>query len=74
MVDADWSNRQIVRALFLDEDKVGRHLKEYLAQCQLRDVSGGSPSKLNEQQSQGLIAHLKTNTYANAHKVIQHVL
>lgn len=46
--DKGWANRQIAEALLIDEQTIGRHVDEYLANKKLTLSSGGSTGKLNK--------------------------
>ena len=53
-----WTYRQIVEALFWDEETISEHVNEYQESRKLSIQTGGSQSKLNEQQTQELMKHL----------------
>jgi len=69
-----WSVSKISQALRLHRETVSRHLKEFGNERKLSPNNGGSSSKLNEQQSEELIAHLEENLYATAFEICQYVL
>lgn len=68
--DDGWTHRQIGKALFLDEQTVAY---EYLSDEKLSIESGGSESKLNDEESSELISHLESNIYATVNEIRQHV-
>lgn len=59
-----WTQKQIAQALRIHETTVCGHLKDYIFQEKLKPISGGSSSKLNEQQTIEIISHLEQNTYS----------
>ena len=71
--DDGLSNREIARVLFLNEESIGRHIKDYLNQSRLANDSGGSCSKLNKSQSTELISHLNTKLYPDALQISHYV-
>ena len=60
--DMSWSYALIAEALFLDEDTVGRHLKEYQESRKLKAEYQGAPSKLTDKQTSNLLTHLTEHT------------
>jgi transposase len=73
LADEGLSHRDIARVLFLNEETIARHLKDYWKHRKLKNNSGGSRSKLNAEQTQALIAHVKGVIYTDAHKLIAYV-
>ena len=71
--DKGWTYKQIAEALLIHETTVGGYLSDYLQEEKLKPGSGGSRSKLNEQQTEELIAHLEQNTYPSTKEIIEHV-
>lgn len=61
--DMGWSYALIAEALFLDEDTVGRHLKEYQESRKLKAEYQGAQSKLTDEQRSNLVTHLTEHTY-----------
>jgi transposase len=74
LADRGWSHRQIAEALLLDDDTVARHVKEFKDGGKLEISSGGSESKLSEEQASELVEHLRTMTYCKAKDICAHVL
>ena len=68
-----WTQKQIAQALRIHETTVCGHLKDYLLQEKLKPSSGGSSSKLNEQQTIEILSHLEQNTYPSTKEIIQYV-
>lgn len=68
-----WTQKQIAQALRIHETTVWGHLKDYLFQEKLKPISGGSSSKLNEQQTIEIISHLEQNTYPSTKEIIQYI-
>lgn len=61
--DMGWTYALIAEALFLDEDTVGRHLKEYQESRKLKSEYPGAQGKLTNEQAAKLVAHLTEHTY-----------
>lgn len=57
--DRGWTYAQIAQALLIHETTVWQHLSDYLREEKLKPKHGGSQSKLDEQQTEELIAHLE---------------
>jgi transposase len=68
-----WTYKQIAEALLIHETTVWGHLSDYLHGEKLKPSGGGSRSKLNEQQTAELIAHLEANTYPSTKEIIAYV-
>jgi transposase len=71
--DDDWSLRAIAEALFLTEEGVRQHLKDYAATGKLKPQNGGSDGFLDGEQSAELAAHVEFHLYAKASEVVAHV-
>lgn len=71
--DRGWSYKQIAQALLIHETTVWGHLTDYLRDEKLKPSSGGSRSKLDEQQTEELIAHLEQNTYPSTKEIINYI-
>lgn len=67
-----WTVSQISQALRLHQSTVIRHIQEY-ASGKLKNESGGSQSRLSQEQTQELIAHLEEHTYHHNHEIILYV-
>lgn len=73
LANEGWTQKQIAQALRIHETTVWGHVKDYVLQEKLKPISGGSSSKLNEQQTTEIIAHLEKNTYPSTKEIIQHI-
>jgi transposase len=71
--DKGWTYKQISQALLIHETTVWGYLYDYLREEKLKPNSGGSRSKLDEQQTEELIAHLEKNTYPSTKEIIEYV-
>jgi transposase len=71
--DKGWTYKQIAQALLIHETTVWGYLSDYLQEEKLKPNSGGSRSKLDDQQTEELIAHLEQNTYPSTKEIISHV-
>jgi|TARA_B100001964_G_C14113059_1_gene544784 transposase len=69
-----WSHLRIAEALFLDDETVARHIKEYKETQKLSLDSGGSSSKLTVEQSSELTTHLMEEVYVKVADVCVYVL
>lgn len=68
-----WTQKQIAQALRIHETTVWGHVNDYVLQEKLKPSSGGSSSKLNEQQTIEILSHLEQNTYPSTKEIIQYV-
>lgn len=73
LANEGWTYKQIAQALRIHETTVREHLRDYLCEEKLRHNNGGSKSKLDNQQTEELIAHLEQNTYPSTKEIIAHV-
>jgi transposase len=71
--DKGWTYKQIAQALLIHETTVWGYLCDYLREEKLKPSSGGSRSKLDEQQTEELIAHLEQNTYPSTKEIIEYI-
>jgi transposase len=71
--DKGWTYKQIAQALLIHETTVWGYLNDYLREEKLKPASGGSRSKLDEQQTEELIAHLEENTYPSTKEIIAYI-
>jgi transposase len=72
--DSGWSYRQISEALFLDEETISKHVDEYVTQRKLSIQSGGSKSKLSDEQESALAEHLESKTYLKVVEICDYVV
>jgi transposase len=61
--DDGYGYSEIARILLLDDETIRRHIEDYLSKKKVNPENGGSVSKLNEVETQGLIQHLSEITY-----------
>jgi transposase len=73
LADKGWTHKQIAEALLIHETTAWTHLNDYLDERNLYPNSGGSSSKLNEIQTQELIAYLERNTYPSTKEIIEYI-
>lgn len=71
--DKGWTYKQIAEALLIHETTVWGYLCDYLREEKLKPNSGGSRSKLDEQETEELIAHLEGNTYPSTKEIIEYI-
>jgi transposase len=71
--DDDWSLGAIAEALFLTEEGVRQHLKEYAASGKLKPENGGSEGFLSERQTAELLSHLDERLYAKVCDIAAYV-
>lgn len=70
----NWSLDRIAQALRLHKDTIRRHLEEFEKEKKLAPANGGSVTKLNEKQTEELIAHLEANLYQKVSDICAYVL
>jgi transposase len=63
LFDKGWSVAAITEALLLSEDAIREHINEYRESKKLKPGNGGSTQKLSIEQSNKLVAHLRSHTY-----------
>jgi len=68
-----WKQEHIAQALRIHETTVWEHLNEYATLKKLTLKSGGSSSKISEEQSLELEKYLEENTCANTNEIIAYV-
>jgi transposase len=73
LADKGWTYKQIGEALFVDQETISRHIQEYNENKKITLNSGGSSSKLNQEQTQELITYLEENTYTKASNICLYV-
>lgn len=71
--DKGWTYKKIAQALLIHETTVWGYLSDYLREEKLKPNSGGSRSKLDEQQTEELIAHLEEHTYPSTKEIIGYI-
>jgi transposase len=73
LTNEGWNYLQISRALFINEDTARIHFKEYIDSKKLIINSGGSKSKLSDEDSKSLALHLEANIYAKIADICEYV-
>ena len=73
LANKGWTQKHIAEALLIHETTVWSHLNDYILTQKLNNNSGGSTSKLDDTQTQELIAHLEQNTYPSTKEIIVYV-
>lgn len=68
-----WGNKAIAQALRIHEETVRKHLAEWQADKKLKPENGGSWSKLKDEQTQKLEAHIEENTYMRVIEICAYV-
>ena len=68
-----WTLEQIAQALRIHESSIKRHIEDFRDKNKLFLSSGGSESKLNEEQKQELIAHITKYTYTKQTDIITYI-
>lgn len=71
--DIGWSEKQIAQALFIHEETLREHLKDWRDEQKLKPENGGSQSKLDDAHTKALDRHLTENTYARVEDICVHV-
>ena len=74
LANRGWPAVRIAEALFLDDETVSRHIKEYKEEQKLHINSGGSTSKLTPEQSSDLTEHLMEHVYVKVSDICSYVL
>lgn len=73
LYDKGWSPQEIAEALLLTDEAVRQHIQDYQASHKLKPENGGSVSKLNIEQTQVLLEHLKKHTYLYTKDIVAYV-
>jgi len=68
-----WKPKEIAQALRIHKDTVFEHIIDYKKEKKLNPENGGSQSKLDEEQTKELIAHLESHTYQIAQEICAYV-
>ena len=69
-----WKLKQIAQALRIHEATISQHINDYIESTKLANESGGSSSKLNEEQTKALINHLTEKTYHHQRDIIAYIM
>jgi transposase len=71
--DEGWSYSQIAHVLLLNDETVRQHIQDFQLKSKLKPENGGSNSKLNDQQIDAFLLHLRRHTYLYAKDIITYV-
>jgi transposase len=71
--DEGYSYWEIGRILLLDDETIRRHIHDYLKAKKLSTASGGSDSKLSDNEARELMDHLQEITYLYVKDMCQYV-
>lgn len=69
-----WSAEEIADALLIHETTVRNHLADYALSKKLKPENGGSQSRLSDEQTAALIAHLTEHTYQENKQIVAYVM
>src|SRR5262245_23351509 len=73
LFDEGWTYRQIANALLLSDEAVRQHILDFQAEHKLKPENGGSDGKLNCQQTEALLTHLRNHTYLYVKDIVAYV-
>lgn len=73
LADDGWTAERIAVALFIDEQTVRQHLRDYQESKKLKPANGGSSPKLNREQTAELTQHLDNKLYAKIKDICAYV-
>lgn len=71
--DDGYTYSEIAKILLLDDETIRRHIDDYFRKKKLKSENGGSISRLDRDQTEELIAHLKERTYEHVKDICNHV-
>lgn len=74
LYDKGWTFEQIAEALRISDQAVRNHIDDYQTSNKLKPENGGSAGKLDNQQTQTLLAHLQQHTYLYVKDIVAYVL
>lgn len=69
LYDMEWSYEQIAEALFLSDEAIKKHIKDFEQAQKLKPTNGGSKSKLMESQKTELREHIDATGYTEAREI-----
>ena len=69
-----WTNEDIAQALRIHAETVCQHLRDWCQERKLKPENGGSQSKLTQEQTHALDAHLQHTTYTTVMEICAYVL
>jgi transposase len=73
LFDEGWNYHQISHALLLSDEAVRQHILDFQTNYKLKPENGGSDSKLNCQQTDALLIHLRNHIYLYAKDISAYV-
>lgn len=73
LYDEGWTYMQISKVLFLSDDAIRKHIKEFKISQKLSTENGGSTEKLSAEQSMKLIEHIESHTYLYTKDIVTYV-
>lgn len=73
LADEGWGVEEIAHALFLSDEAIRQHLKDYAAKQKLKPENGGSEPQLDEKQTPFLKAHLREKIYIHVKDICDFV-
>jgi transposase len=73
LYDMGWSYEQIAEALFLSDEAIKKHIKDFEKAQKLKPANGGSQSKLSECQKLELSQHIDATGYTEAKEIRQYI-
>lgn len=65
--------QEIAHILLLTDEAIRQHIQDYLSLHKLKPESGGSESKLNDEQARDLLEHLENHTYLHVKDIVVYV-
>ena len=68
-----WSYEEIAEALFLSDEGIRKHIKDFEQSQKLKPANGGSKSKLSEFQKIELRKHIDVTGYSEAKEIRQYI-
>ena len=71
--DQGWTYLSISEALFLDEETISIHVREFRNKEKLSNNSGGSSANLSVEQADSLIIHIESSLYLESNIIRQYV-
>src|ERR1700722_3240400 len=71
--DDGWSSEAIAHALFLSDEAIRHHIKDYVNDQKLKPENGGSEPQLDAKQTKFLIAHVHNKTYVHVKDICDFV-
>lgn len=71
--DDGWSHERIAQALFLSDEAIRKHLRDYERNAKLTTDNGGSEAKLDSEQTAKFLAHLDATIYVDVKDICDYV-